>query len=127
MSWEVEVTDEFIDWWHELTERQQEAITARVRLLQERGPSLGRPSVDGIKQSRHQNMKELRASQEGALRVLFAFDPRSAAILLIGGNKAPDGSSPTWNDWYSEFVPIADDLYDEHLRLLQEEGTADGR
>jgi hypothetical protein len=59
--------------------------------------------------------------------VLFACDPRSGAILLIGGNKAPDGSSPTWNDWYSEFVPIADDLYDERLRLLQEEGTADGR
>jgi hypothetical protein len=42
--------------------------------------------------------------------VLFAFDPRRCAILLIGGDK-------TGNDrWYEEFVPIADDLYDRHLR-----------
>ena len=45
-----------------------------------------------------------------AIRILFAFDPRRIAILLIGGDK-----SGSWNRWYQEFVPIADDLYDEHL------------
>jgi len=121
VTWAVEVTDEFIAWWDELTERQQEALTARVRLLQERGPALGRPSVDQISQSRHSNMKELRVSHGGTLRVLFAFDPRSTAILLLGGNKGPDGESPEWNGWYDHFVPIADGLFDEHLRLLKEE------
>ena len=66
-------------------------------------------------------MKELRA--EGSLRVLFAFDPRRAAILLIGGDKSPDDpGSPNRNRWYDHYVPIADDLYDTHLRELNEEG-----
>jgi hypothetical protein len=44
--------------------------------------------------------------------VLYAFDPRRAAILLIGGDK-------TGNDrWYDEYVPLADRLYDEHLTEL---------
>ena len=27
-----------------------------------------------------------------------------------------------WNDWYAWAVPLADDLYDEYLRELGEEG-----
>jgi hypothetical protein len=66
-------------------------------------------------------MKELRA--EGALRVLFAFDPRRTAVLLLGGGKGPDDpSSPNWNRWYDHFVPTADALYDAHLDELREEG-----
>ena len=61
-------------------------------------------------------MKELRASAGGALRVLFAFDPRRQAILLIGGDK--DGA---WQRWYLEAVPLADDLYDQHLREIASE------
>jgi hypothetical protein len=48
---------------------------------------------------------------------LFAFDPRRAAILLIGGNKRH-----RWTRFYEEMVPVADDLYDEHLAQLAEEG-----
>ena len=72
-------------------------------------------------------MKELRA--EGGLRALFAFDPRRtaasdrAAILLLGGDKSPDdATSASWNRWYDTFVPVADDLYDTHVRELTEEG-----
>ncbi len=120
--WEVEFTDQFHDWWLTLDEEQQEALAGRVRLLQARGPSLGRPSVDTIASSRHQHMKEIRCSKHGTLRVLFAFDPTTTAILLIGGDKSgSDRTTPSWNDWYVRFVPVADDLYDEHLRLLEEE------
>jgi hypothetical protein len=66
-------------------------------------------------------MKELRAGR--SLRALFAFDPRRIAILLVGGDKGPDDpESPNWNAWYHRFVPIADDLYDDHLRELRSEG-----
>lgn len=58
-------------------------------------------------------MKELRPAR--AIRVLFAFDPRRVAILLIGGDKR--GS---WNRWYDEMVPVADGLYDEHLAEVGE-------
>jgi hypothetical protein len=63
-------------------------------------------------------MKELRASQAGALRVLFVmFDPRRQVILLLGGDKSGE-----WNDWYEWAVPAADDLYDEYLEELRKEG-----
>lgn len=59
-----------------LTIDQQAAVSVRVELLGERGPLLGRPAVKRIRTSRHHNMKELRSSEGGALRVLFMFDPR---------------------------------------------------
>jgi len=59
MAWEVEYTDEFEAWWTDLTEEEQESIDAAVEILEERGPALGRPLVDVVRQSRHQHMKEL--------------------------------------------------------------------
>ena len=115
--WEVEVTDQFRDWWVTLSVDQRVALTDRVDLLIVRGPDLGRPSVDRVHLSRHQTMKELRASKGGALRVLFTFDPRRQAILLISGDK-----TGAWNDWYEWAVPLADDLYDDYLREIGEEG-----
>ncbi len=115
---EVEYTDQFEAWWESLSADQQEVLDARVALLAEGGPALGRPLVDHIASSRHANMKELRASADGALRVLFAFDPRRAAILLIGGSK-----SGAWKGWYRVAVPVADDLFDEHLAELEREGA----
>ena len=115
--WEVEVTNEFLDWWSTLSVEQQEAVTDRVDVLSARGPDLGRPIVDRIHSSRHQSMKELRAAMGGALRVLFSFDPRRQAILLLGGDK-----SGRWHDWYEWAIPLADDLYDDYLNELKDEG-----
>lgn len=117
MVWEVEYTDSFGTWWEQLTEDEQERIAAAVELLQEVGPSLGRPIVDTLEGSRHPNMKELRP-RGGHLRVLFAFDPRRTAILLTGGDK-----SGQWRRWYEKAIPEADDLYDEHLKTLRDEGA----
>jgi hypothetical protein len=74
--------------------------------------------VDTIKQSRHKNIKEL-IPPASDIRVLFAFDPHRAAILLIGGDK-----SGGWSTWYDQMVPVADNLFDEHLRELESEGAA---
>ena len=117
MSWEVEYTDEFGQWWQGLAEGQQDAVTARVELMMEHGPNLPFPFSSGIVGSRHGVMRELRAQSGGRpLRVFYAFDPRRTAILLIGGDK-------TGNDrFYEEYVPVADDLYDKHLEELRREG-----
>jgi hypothetical protein len=115
VSWEVQYTDQFDDWWEDLSEEEQVLITAAVEVLQEDGPALRRPLVDVIKQSRHANMKELVPPSTN-IRVLFAFDPKRNAILLIGGDKTGD-----WNDWYDRMVPVADDLYDDHLKELAQE------
>lgn len=119
--WEVEYTDEFEAWYEGLSEEAQDAVIARVELVEAHGPALGRPTVDQVHRSRHANMKELRAEQ--GIRVLLAFDPRRTAILLIGGDKSPDDpGSLNWNRWYDHFVPIADGLYDAHLADLKKEG-----
>lgn len=116
--WDVEFTDQFAQWWETLSVEEQQSIDAAVALLQERGPSLGRPLVDSIEGSRHQNMKELRA---GTIRVLFAFDPRRTAILLIGGDKRD-----RWQEFYAQMIPLADRLFDEHLAELQSEEEPNG-
>jgi hypothetical protein len=109
--WEVLYTDEFGAWFETLNEDQQDAVIARVELLEAEGPALGRPTVDTIASSRYPNMKELRVSKGGAIRILFAFDPRRQAVLLIGGDKTGQ-----WHAWYEEAIPVADDLFDEYLR-----------
>jgi hypothetical protein len=109
--WEVLYTDEFGAWFETLTEDQQDAVIARVDLLEAEGPALGRPTVDTIASSRHPNMKELRVSKGGAIRILFAFDPRRQAVLLIGGDKRGQ-----WQAWYEKAIPLADDLFDDYLR-----------
>jgi hypothetical protein len=107
---EVLYTDEFGTWFETLEEDQQDAVIARVELLETEGPSLGRPTVDTIVGARHPNMKELRVSKGGAIRILFAFDPRRQAVLLIGGDKTGQ-----WSAWYDKAIPIADDLFDQYL------------
>ena len=117
MSWEVEYTNEFGQWWQELSDDQQDAVVAKVELLEERGPSLPYPYSSNVKSSRHGVMRELRVQSGGRpIRVFYAFDPRRTSILLIGGDK-------TGNDrFYEEYVPVADGLYDEHLEELRKEG-----
>lgn len=88
-----------------------------MELLVEHGPSLPFQYPSGIATSRHRHMRELRVQHEGRpYRVLYAFDARRAAILVLGGDK-------TGNDrWYEVHVPIADRIYDEHLREPGREG-----
>lgn len=59
-------------------------------------------------------MRELRTQYRGEpYRILYAFDPKRCAILLIGGNKTGN------KRWYEIYIPIADKLYDEHLDSLK--------
>ena len=117
MAWDIEYTDEFGDWWSGLGGREQEELTAVVELLAEHGPDLGFPYTSSVASSRHGRMRELRIQYRGRpFRVFYAFDPRRTAILLIGGDKTGD------DRFYRRFVPLADRLYDEHLKELREEG-----
>jgi hypothetical protein len=73
-------------WWDDLSEAEQESLDASVRLLEARGPNLPFPYSSGIEISKHNHMRELRIQHQGRpYRVLYAFDPRRTAILLIGG------------------------------------------
>jgi hypothetical protein len=116
VPWNVEFTDHFEASWNSLSEDEQVEINAKAELLQEHGPTLPRPHADVIVSSRHSNMKELRGKvKRKHLRVLYAFDPIRTAPLLIGGDKTGDPKG------YDEFVPIADDLFDQHLKAVEQE------
>jgi hypothetical protein len=117
MAWSVEYTNEFEDWWNSLEPDVWDSIDVVVSLLEERGPSLPFPYSSKINGSRHGQMRELRVQHRGApYRILYAFDPRRTAILLLGGNKGGD------DRWYEVNVPKADQLYDDLLAELKREG-----
>jgi len=115
--WDVEGTDQFAEWYAQLEDEQQDAVNAAVDLLADRGPALGRPIVGAIVGSSIKNMKEL-VPPVPHLRVLFVFDPRRTAILLIGGDK-----TGRWQQWYDEFIPLAEKLYAKYLEDLRQEGV----
>lgn len=115
--WDLLLHEEFAAWLLGLPAADRTRILAHAELLRTFGPALGRPQVDTLKGSRHANMKELRLNIGGEpWRVIFAFDPNRAAILLVGGGKAGD------KRWYKRNIPIADDRYDAHLARLAREG-----
>ena len=121
MRCDVEYTDEFEEWWSSLTESEQGVIDAYVKMLEEFGIALGHPYSSDIKGSKYSQMRELRPQHQGRpYRVLYAFDPRRMAILLIGGDKTGN------NRWYEEFVPVADKLYKDHLETLTQEESSNG-
>jgi len=66
-----------------------------------------------LKGSRIPNLKELRVQHEGRpLRILFAFDPRRIGYLILGGDKTGN------DDWYIDFIPKAEAIYQKHLSEL---------
>lgn len=116
MTYEVEYTDEFEQWYTTLDEATQDSIDVVVELLEEKGQTLPSQYSSAINGSRYGHMRELKVQHKGKpYRILYAFDPRRIAVLLLGGNK-------TGNDrWYEENVPKADKLYDELLQELDDE------
>lgn len=116
--WIVDV--ELIEEWLKASDdNTYDQVLSALRILAMVGPALGRPSVDTITGSRHNNMKELRPGSSGRseVRILFAFDPTRRAILLLAGDK-----QGRWDKWYRKNIPVADDRYDEHLAGLRKKG-----
>ena len=114
--WVVLTSERFRDWFAGLSEPERKTVIRNVRLLEQFGPQLPDKYSRHIVNSRHSHMRELRIQHGGRpYRVLYAFDPLRRAVLLVGGDK-------TGNDrWYRENIPIADRVYDEWVKKLQEE------
>jgi hypothetical protein len=113
VAWEIYLTKQVLTWVDGLDEVMADRYEAARAELEERGPGLGRPWVDTLKGSRHSNMKELRLLGCN-VRIIFAFDPKRAAIFLIAGDKTNQ-----WEKWYQENIPIADRIYDEHIEGMR--------
>lgn len=120
--WEIDYG--YIEPWLDSQEPEVVALVfAALEVLREQGPSLGRPLVDVIKGSRIKNMKELRpASPRSAeVRILFAFDPARRAIMLLAGDKSKGKRGRLkWSGWYKTAIPAAEEIYERHLRELED-------
>ena len=113
MPWTIIFADEFELEFDDLEQRVQDAVLARIVLLQREGPKLGRPHADTLIGSKHANMKELRCNAaDGVWRIAFAFDPERNAILLVAGDKS-GGSSKRF---YQRLIRQADERFDLHLK-----------
>ena len=116
MAWEVEYTDEFEAWWVDLDEEERIDIDAVVGILEEKGPHLPYPYSSDVKGTKYGSIRESRIQHKGKpYRILYAFDPRRTAILLIGGRKAGG------HRWYENYVPLAERIYEKHLKTLKNE------
>ena len=112
MAWRVLFDEVFALEFNAFPREVQTALLAKARLLEQFGPTLGRPHVDTLKGSRHTNMKELRCDTGGgAWRAAFAFDPVRQAVLLVAGDKS-GGSQARF---YRTLIATADQRDDAHL------------
>jgi hypothetical protein len=109
MSWDVILLEEVEAWYFTLDDDAMAAVTGAIDLLELEGPTLGRPTVDRVNGSKFHSMKELRPAGT-SIRILFIFDPRRQAILLLGGDKAGG-----WKSWYDKNIPIAERRYESWL------------
>ncbi len=103
------------EWVDSLDDERRAAVAEGLAYLEEHGVSAAMPDVKmRIQTSRHYPaMGEVRADLDAdhLFRVLFCFD-QATPVLLVGGNKASRPQS-----WCDDAVPLADDLFDEYLRL----------
>jgi hypothetical protein len=114
MEWDVLLDPDFEAWLLAQDTGVRRAIAAHAGLLKEFGPTLGRPQVDTLKGSKLGNLKELRIQHQGTpWRVLFIFDPKRRAILLVGGTKQGNAR------WYKTAIPLAEKRYRRHLAELE--------
>lgn len=110
---EVIVTDEFEAWYNSLGEQDSDAVYRAVGILEVFGVTLGYPNSSAIEGSRY-SIRELRVQSGGRpLRILYAFDPKRQAVLLVGGDK-------TGKDrFYEEVIPKAEWLLEGYLADLE--------
>lgn len=123
MTWTVQI-DYIRPWLDAQDDQTVAAIAAAANVLERVGPALGRPLVDRVSCAGTHNLKELRPASPGRseIRILFAFDPVRRAVFLVAGDKAGKARTDAkWNEWYRKAIPVAEQIYAEHLRHMREE------
>lgn len=113
--WEVQWTDQCKEWISQIDDETKEDILSHLMVLQEKGPSLGRPYVDTISESKLKNLKELRVqSKRKVIRIFFVFTKTRIGLLLAGGDKRGN------KRFYDKMIPLVEKIYSEWLEQNQE-------
>ena len=112
--WEVLIPEAIHEWSNSLDTSEYEHYIAALEELRDKGPNLKRPLVGKIEGSKYKNMKEL-IPMSGNFRILFVFDPKRKAVLLVAGDKTNN-----WEKWYKKNIPIAERNYETYLKEVGE-------
>lgn len=115
-AWKVSFHEEFLPEFKEFSEPVRREAYAVLELLAQFGPQLRRPHADTLKGTKKQsNLKELRFhADNGAWRIVFAFDVTRQAILLVGGDK----SGGSQRKFYRDLIETAERRFDQHQSAL---------
>lgn len=92
-------------------------LAAAAKAIELAGPKTGRPHVDTLNGSKHDNMKELRFKAHNGSeiwRAAFAFDPQRKAYVLVAGDKQGQDEAA----FYKTLIKTADKRFDAHLKRL---------
>ncbi|HSN91132.1 MAG TPA: type II toxin-antitoxin system RelE/ParE family toxin [Anaeromyxobacteraceae bacterium] len=112
----VRATEEFERWIESLSRREQKAVLQVVKILEQAGIALGEPYSSALKGTKHP-FRELRPKRGASpLRIIYAFDPRREALLLLGGDKGGD------KRFYERAILEAEQLWVAHLEDLERGG-----
>ena len=126
MAWKI-LTDYIRVWLNELGDEDYDLIMASFDILAEKGPSLKRPLVGELHSDLFKNLKELRPGSKGKseIRIIFIFDPKRQAVMLVAGDKNSKNKKERWEDWYNEKIPLAEKIYLNYLN--KQEAQNDSR
>ena len=114
--WPIKHTVEYEDWFTQQDEENKIVINAKVILLSEFGPNLGRPYVDTIKGSKYKNLKELRIKYKNTvIRILFIFNKKRNCWLLVGGDKKGKNEE----DFYEIIIKQAEDILEKYPEIME--------
>jgi hypothetical protein len=109
MAIEAYGTDEFAEWFGGLGVAEKRAVARYVDTLELAGLSLGFPYSSALKDTKYP-LRELRVKAGGhAIRVIYIFDPRRNAVLLIGGDKTGK------HRFYETMIPKAEAIWQQYL------------
>jgi hypothetical protein len=105
VAWEVNATQPVEEWLLGLDSDEFDLISPAIDMLQDQGPTLGRP-----------NQRQPAPQHEGAPVNRWPHPHPVRVRPSPRSDPAPRWRQDRrWQDWYRENIPIADDLYDEHL------------
>jgi hypothetical protein len=88
----VRQSKEFAAWLESLEATERESVNRVVTLLEMQGVVLGAPCSSALRGARFPLREPRPRGGASPLRVLYAFDPRREALILLGGNKATEAS-----------------------------------
>ena len=113
-------TKEYEEWFTAQDEEAKTLVNAKIIVLKEFGPNLGRPYVDTVKGSKYKNLKELRINHKKyVLRILLIFNRKRNCWLIIGGNKKGKNEE----DFYKKTIKQAEELIEKYIEISEEKNA----